>query len=138
MSLALTLPSSMFELFVEALLEVFVSLALLLSPPQLYTKYVPSAEILLTGSLPSGHDPEKLWDDKKDRIKSRNSFFKLKTTSVLFGCWKRATIDILCRVTSMFVSFFQPIFGFTFVFIKTTLSIKIGLSKFLFSLLKPK
>jgi hypothetical protein len=31
----------------------------------------------LTGSLPSGHDPAKLWTDKKDRIKSRSSFFIL-------------------------------------------------------------
>ena len=38
MSLALTLPSSMFELFVEALLEVFDSLVLLVSALHLYTK----------------------------------------------------------------------------------------------------
>jgi len=31
----------------------------------------------LIGSLPSGQDPAKLWAEKKDRIKSRNSFFIL-------------------------------------------------------------
>jgi hypothetical protein len=31
----------------------------------------------LIGSLSSGQDPAKLWTDKKDRIKSRNSFFIL-------------------------------------------------------------
>jgi hypothetical protein len=41
----------------EELVEVEV---LLLLPPQLYTKYVPSAETLFTGSLPSGHEPAKL------------------------------------------------------------------------------
>jgi len=35
---------------------------------------VPSAEILLTGSLPSGQDPAKLCIEKKDRIKRRESF----------------------------------------------------------------
>ena len=34
--------------------------AFLFPPPQLNTKYVPSAEILFTGSLPSGHEPAKL------------------------------------------------------------------------------
>ena len=48
-----------------------------LPPPQLYTKYVPSAEILFTGSLPSGHPAAKPCIEKKDRIKSRNSFFIL-------------------------------------------------------------
>jgi len=38
---------------------------------------VPSAEILLTGSLPSGHELAKLLAEKKDRIKSRSSFFIL-------------------------------------------------------------
>jgi len=31
----------------------------------------------LTGSLPSGQDPAKLWAEKRDRIKSRSSFFIL-------------------------------------------------------------
>ena len=56
-----------------SLLDAFE--VLLLLPAQLNTKYVPSAEILLTGSLPSGQDPAKLKAEKKDRIKSRNSFF---------------------------------------------------------------
>jgi hypothetical protein len=61
----------------DSVSDSFVSLALLLSPPQLYTKKVPSAEMLFTGSLPSGHEPAKLWAEKKDRIKSRKSFFIL-------------------------------------------------------------
>jgi hypothetical protein len=36
---------------------------------------LPSSEMLLTDSLTSGHEPAKLWAEKKDRIKSRNSFF---------------------------------------------------------------
>ena len=44
-------------------------------PPQLNTKYVPSAEILLTGSLPSGHEPAKLFIEKSDKTKSRSKFF---------------------------------------------------------------
>jgi hypothetical protein len=52
--------------------EDFCSLLLL---PQLKTKYVPSAEILLTGSLPSGQDPAILCAERKERIKIRNSFF---------------------------------------------------------------
>jgi hypothetical protein len=36
---------------------------------------VPSAEILLTGSLPSGHDPAKICNEKKDKIKRIKSFF---------------------------------------------------------------
>jgi tRNA nucleotidyltransferase/poly(A) polymerase len=29
----------------------------------------------LTGSLPSGHPAARLWNEKKDRIKSKDSFF---------------------------------------------------------------
>ena len=61
-----------FEAEDEELVEVEV---LLLLPPQLYTKYVPSAETLFTGSLPSGHDPAKLWTEKNDRVKSKSIFF---------------------------------------------------------------
>jgi len=47
---------------VEAADEEFVDEeeSLLLLPPQLKTKYVPSAETLLTGSLPSAQDPAML------------------------------------------------------------------------------
>jgi hypothetical protein len=36
---------------------------------------VPSAEILLTGSLPSGHEPAKLCIEKSDKAKIRSRFF---------------------------------------------------------------
>ena len=50
--------SSFFTLAEFLLLDDFEVLLLLLA--QLYTKYVPSAETLLIGSLPSGQDPAML------------------------------------------------------------------------------
>ena len=45
---------------------------------------MPSSEILLTGSLPSGHDEAYPWIENKDNTKKINIFF-ITLTEVLVG-----------------------------------------------------